>query len=165
MSLRSEAIAAYEASQSDRVAEARAALAAALTPWDVTALTVEDVDATQSYTLVVFTDGDIRLGVRTRPGSDAWDVHLVEPAGGGVTGWREEGPVIESLGQLGKVLPDLDPVDENAAPATPAWQTDVAVKVGEEYTHGGFTWRVLQAHTTAAHWAPGAAPTLWVKVA
>lgn len=164
-SLRSEALAAHVAEQTGREAEARNALAALLTPsTKVAAMTVEDTIVTATYTLIVFTDGDIHLGVRSR--DTGWDVHLVTPAGSGVDGWSENGPSIESLAHLGKVLPDLDPVDENAAPAIPAWTYPVAYKLGDQVTYGGSTWKASQAHTSQAGWYPGAAGVyLWTKVA
>lgn len=162
MSLRGDAIAAHEAAQSGRESEARAALAAVLTPFDVAPLTVEGTQVTTTSTLIVFTDGDIHLGVRSL--GDGWTVHVVAPAGSGVDGWTDLVEVT-SLAQLGKVLPDVDPVDENAAPAVPAWDVQVAYKVGDKVTYGGFTWQCQQAHVSQAGWEPPNVASLWVKVA
>jgi hypothetical protein len=163
VSLRSEAISAYEASQNQRTTEARQALIGIIGDpgGTVTAMTVEDVAVTDSYTLVVFTDGDVHLGVRTR--ESGWDVHLVEPADSGLDGWTRLEPAITSLPQLGKVLPDLDPVDENAAPKP--WATGLNVKVGERYTYNGGTYEVLVAHTTTTADAPDKNKSYWAKVA
>ena len=163
MSLRSDAIAAHEAEQTGRQDEARTALANILTPsTSVAAMTVEDTQVTATSTLIVFTDGDIHLGVRSL--GDGWDVHIVAPAGSGVDGWTDLVEVT-SLAQLGKVLPDVDPTDENAAPAVPAWTTSVAYKVDDRATYGGFTWKCLQAHTSQVGWEPPNVPALWTKVA
>lgn len=162
MSLRSAAIAAHEAAQTGRESEARAALAAVLAPFDPAPLTVEHIEVTASWTLIVFTDGDIHLGVRSRDAG--WSVHVVAPAGAGVDGWTDLVEVT-SLAQLGKVLPDVDPTDENAAPAIAAWTTSVAYKVGDKVTYGGFTWQCTQAHTSQAGWEPPNVPALWAKVA
>ncbi len=53
--------------------------------------------------------------------------------------------------------------DPGPTPTTPAWVPNLAVKVGELYTFGGVTWRVLQAHTTQTSWTPPAVPALWVR--
>lgn len=107
MSLRTEAIAAYDAAQTSKVDAARAILADVLTPFDCSALTVE-YDANGA---VVFTDGDIHLGVRQRDGQSRVD--LVEFRDG------DTSPTalvqITSLAQLGKVLPTYDPIDENVS--------------------------------------------------
>lgn len=147
MSLRSDAIAAYQATQADRIAAARAVLAGALAPADCSGLSVEyDADG-----VVVFTDGDVHLAVS----GDA--VTLVEFREGDTAPTRQAG--IDSLAALGKALPDLDPVDENAA--APAWKAGVAYKVGDEVTYAGATYECLQAHTSQAAWTPSATPALW----
>lgn len=46
-------------------------------------------------------------------------------------------------------------------PTVLAWATGQAVKVGDLRTHGGKTYRCLQAHTTQAGWTPDAVPALW----
>lgn len=157
-SLRSQAVAAYQAQENDRAAEARAALGSVLTPASVTALTVEHSEVTSAYTLFVFTDGDLHLGVRKRNGT--WTVHIVDNR----DGWTDLAEVT-SLAHLGKLLPDYDPIDENAAPAVPAWTTGVAYKVDDQVTYGGFTWKCLQGHTSQAGWEPPNVASLWTKVA
>lgn len=53
---------------------------------------------------------------------------------------------------------------ETGLPAsTPAWKAGEQVKVGDLRTEAGTTYRVLQAHTTQAGWAPSATPALWAK--
>lgn len=44
------------------------------------------------------------------------------------------------------------------------WRAGIAVKVGEQFTYQGSTYKVLQAHTTQSAWAPDKAPSLWAKV-
>lgn len=48
----------------------------------------------------------------------------------------------------------------------PAWTATppTAYAVGNQVTYLGSTWQCLQAHTSQVGWAPGLAPSLWVKV-
>lgn len=43
----------------------------------------------------------------------------------------------------------------------PPWQPDLAVAVGELYTHAGTLVECVQSHTTQADWAPDVTPALW----
>ena len=106
MSLRTDAVAAYTAAQNSRTADARTALGLVLTPFVVAPLTVADIVVEQAFTLVVFTDGDVHLGVRSRTGEPGWLAFLVE---GKVGEWTELSQVT-SLAQLGEVLPPLGKV-------------------------------------------------------
>ena len=73
--VRAAALAEFESEQTGRESEARAALAAALTPLDVSAMTVADVDLADNHVRYVFMDTDVHLAVVLRdPGSE---VHLV----------------------------------------------------------------------------------------
>jgi hypothetical protein len=56
-----------------------------------------------------------------------------------------------------KVLPEGAPL---------IWEVGIAVTVGEEYLYqpDGFTYRVIQSHTTQAGWTPPAVPALWQRV-
>lgn len=160
MTLREAAVAALQASQDDKVTAARAALSGVLEPFDCSTLTVEHVVVADAYALVVFTDGDIHLGVRTA--GSGWDVHLVEPAAGGVDGWTSVGSPVLSLAVLGELLPEFDPTDENAAPA---WAAGVSYSVGDRVTYGGVVYVCTQAHTSQESWNPSAVPALWKVVA
>ena len=45
-----------------------------------------------------------------------------------------------------------------------AWQSGIAVEVGDVYTHAGNLWRCVQAHVTQSDWKPDLVPVLWRKV-
>ena len=44
------------------------------------------------------------------------------------------------------------------------WRTELDVSLGDVYSHGGFLWRCIQAHTTQTGWEPDKTPALWRKV-
>lgn len=46
-------------------------------------------------------------------------------------------------------------------PPAPAWETGKAYKVGDLLTYKGKTYRIVQAHTSAAHWTPDAVASLY----
>jgi hypothetical protein len=50
------------------------------------------------------------------------------------------------------------------APAAGAWAAGINVTVGQTYTYGGSSWKVVQAHTTQVGWEPPNVPSLWSKV-
>lgn len=58
------------------------------------------------------------------------------------------------------VVPALFKV--HRTPDMTEWTAGISVSVGEEFTYQGTTYRVLQAHTTASHWAPDVTPSLWL---
>ena len=51
-----------------------------------------------------------------------------------------------------------------ATPAAPAWEVGKAYKVDDLVLYQGKTYRVVQAHTSAAHWPPNAVPALYAVV-
>lgn len=52
--------------------------------------------------------------------------------------------------------------DESAPPAgPPAWEASTPYAVGDLVTHGGTTYRCLQAHTSLPGWEPPNVPALW----
>lgn len=51
-----------------------------------------------------------------------------------------------------------------ATPAAPAWEAGKAYKVDDLVLYQGKTYRVVQAHTSAAHWPPNAVPALYAVV-
>lgn len=51
-----------------------------------------------------------------------------------------------------------------APPAAGPWETGKAYKVGDRVTYQSKTYRVVQAHTSAAHWTPDAVPALYTVV-
>lgn len=57
-------------------------------------------------------------------------------------------------------------VDEDAEPEpqpdAPAWAPGVEYEVGDLVDYQGTVYRVLQAHTSAAHWTPDAVASLYV---
>ena len=44
------------------------------------------------------------------------------------------------------------------------WGPNVSYAVGNLRRHGGLLYRCLTAHTSQEDWAPGAAPSLWVRI-
>ena len=46
----------------------------------------------------------------------------------------------------------------------PAWETGIAVEVGQRYQYGDRLYKVGQAHTTQADWTPDATPALWTVI-
>lgn len=85
-------------------------------------------------------------------------VNVWEPgADGPVPTWEElREPEPPADGQTPPV--DTDPDSE---PEVPAWAPGVAYPVGHLVTHGGATYRVVQAHTSQTGWEPPAVPALW----
>lgn len=85
----------------------------------------------------------VRLGEYRAHGGTTWrslvDHNVWEPAEGEL--WTEEEPT-------------LDEEPEEPVEHTP-WAPDMAVVTGQLLTHAGRIWRVVQDHTTAAHWMPG----------
>ena len=153
MTLRTDAVSAYTAGQNTKATEARTALGLVLTPFVVTPMTVADTVVTEAFTLIVFTDGDVRLGVRNMAGSLTWTVSLVN----GVVGEWTELSLVTSLAQLGKVV-GLSPQPYLA------WVIGVVTAVNAFVTYGGFTWKCMKATTTKVGEEPPNAPTIWVKV-
>ncbi|GAC1363902.1 MAG: hypothetical protein NVSMB4_20010 [Acidimicrobiales bacterium] len=47
---------------------------------------------------------------------------------------------------------------------TGAWAAGISVTVGQVYTYGGASWKVIQAHTTQVGWEPPNVASLWSKV-
>lgn len=50
-------------------------------------------------------------------------------------------------------------------PPAPEWAVGKAYAVGDLLTYKGKTYRIVQAHTSAAHWTPDAVPALYKVVA
>ncbi|GAA0814816.1 hypothetical protein Sya03_14510 [Spirilliplanes yamanashiensis] len=48
-----------------------------------------------------------------------------------------------------------------AAPGVAAWTPFTAYRVGDRVSHGGVTYRALQAHTSLPGWEPSIVPALW----
>lgn len=46
----------------------------------------------------------------------------------------------------------------------PAWREGIAVAVGERYQYDNVLYKVVQAHTTQADWAPDISPALFTEV-
>ncbi len=61
---------------------------------------------------------------------------------------------------------DLGPADATTpVPAEhPAWAAGVAYKVGDVVSYQGVVYRVVQAHTSAAHWLPDQVASLYTRV-
>lgn len=99
-----------------------------------------------------------RVWESTHPGLNSW-----EPGAPGVpvTVWREVGePGAEDApaDDAAEAVPEGDggPVE---------WAPGQRVQGGDVRSHGGATWRALQAHETALQWPPEDSPSLWEKVA
>lgn len=62
---------------------------------------------------------------------------------------------------------DLGPADGHPAPEpepdAPAYQVGVDYSIGDRFTFEGAIYRVIQAHTSAAHWPPNAAHSLYSR--
>lgn len=58
---------------------------------------------------------------------------------------------------------DVPPQPET--PPAPEWEVDKAYKVGDLLTYKGVVYRIVQAHTSAAHWTPDTVPALYTAVA
>lgn len=54
-----------------------------------------------------------------------------------------------------------NPPAPEPVPTGPEFKAGEAVKAGDMRTYQGVAYRVVQAHTTAAHWAPPLVPALW----
>lgn len=155
--LRDSALAAYNASQADRVDEARTFLGLVLTPFDVSTLEVAEIDVSDRYTLVVFTDGDVHMGVELRDSEKR--VHLVRDD----AGWTRLAQV-GSLAELGKVVDDLSPADVVPDPSYTEWVQPTgahdAYALGARVTWNGKTW---ESTVGANVWEPGVSG--WREVA
>lgn len=61
----------------------------------------------------------------------------------------------------------VSPADVPTPPVTPAasaWEAGKAYKVGDLVAYKGKTYRIVQAHTSAAHWTPDAVASLYTVV-
>lgn len=56
-----------------------------------------------------------------------------------------------------------EPATPTPAPAVAPYEVGKAYNVGDVLTYGGATYRVLQAHTSAAHWQPSTVPALYAN--
>lgn len=160
MSLFEDAVAAYEAAQGDREAEARVVLSATLAPFDTTTLTVADIETTPSAVRYVFADpnSEVFVAVVLRESGD-----YVELVTGSLGDWTRRA-VVRSLAELGKALPGVVPPPDPPAGADP-WEPGIAYSVGDEVTYSGNTYVCRQAHTSLDNWTPTAVPALWEVVA
>ena len=72
-------------------------------------------------------------------------------------GWAVEGEAPE---------PPREPIEPapEPEPAVEEWRPGMPVQAGQLLTHKGVTYRVRQAHTTQADWAPAVVPALFEKV-
>ncbi len=44
------------------------------------------------------------------------------------------------------------------------WRPGLSVAVGDIYTHEGYVWRCMAAHSTQSDWRPNLVPALWRKI-
>lgn len=151
---------------------------------DLTTLTDDDLDA---HRIAVLTEQERRSTLRDAPALIGSITDKYQRALGRETGaaWEQpqgahdaykEGAVVTHNGQQWRSTipanvwePGTSPgwiVDEDAEPApqpdAPAWATGVAYEVGALVDYQGTVYRVLQAHTSAAHWTPDAVASLYV---
>ena len=69
----------------------------------------------------------------------------------------------EMIEKASASLPDADAIE--AAELFPAWAVGVAYSVGERVQYDGKLYKVVQAHTSQADWAPPTVPALFTEVA
>lgn len=105
MTLRTDAIAAFNTQQGARLTAARSVIATTLAPFDPKSMTVLATVISGESTMYIFTDNDMSIGVRSIGLVDKWEIYLVKNDGG----WTMLSP-IASLAQLGQIIPTLDPI-------------------------------------------------------
>ena len=157
MSVRDVAKAAYDASQSDRVDAARAAMVALLGDpnAEFSTMPLGEVHAPPEvdYTLAIFADddSDVHLGVQQAPDSTEWAVWLVKKGGDGE--WSMLGEQVQSLEHLYVLIETWLPAQGTTYPEwiQPTGSTD-AYALGDRVTHNGKMWESL---VNANVWEPG----------
>ena len=109
--------------------------------------------------------GEHRPWVQPTGAHDAYPRDYVVEHGGRVWQSRHPANVWEpgAPGVPGVLWEDVtaDAPAPAPAPDAPAFKAGEAVKPGDLRTYNGVVYRCIQAHTTAAHWAPDVAPSLW----
>lgn len=75
---------------------------------------------------------------------------------------HEAQAVIAALVKLRGMATDEQALEVPALYRT--WREGEAYEAGERVQHGGVLYKALQSHEAQAHWAPDAAPSLFVKV-
>lgn len=59
--------------------------------------------------------------------------------------------------------PEPEPEPEPDEPTLPEWQPGVDYQPGDRFTYDGAEYRVVQAHTSAAHWPPDQVASLYER--
>lgn len=117
-------------------------------------------DAYKAGDLITWEDGTVRKaardGVVHTPAEYPPDWVLVEAEG-------EQGEPEPEPEEPEPTDPDEDePVDpEPEEPPLPGWEVGKAYTAGDQFTYQGTTYRVLQGHTSAAHWPPDQVASLY----
>ena len=104
---------------------------------------VQPLGAHDAYPLDIYVTQDGKI-YRSRRSGNVWEPKLHPEL------WEQVSPA--------------DVPTPPATPAAPAWETGKAYKVGDLLTYKGKTYRIAQAHTSAAHWTPDAVPALYTVV-
>ncbi|TFI01624.1 carbohydrate-binding protein [Micrococcus lylae] len=110
-------------------------------------------------------EGEHRAWFQLTGGHDAYPRGAVVAHGGKV--WESEHPAnVWEPGGIGvddRLWVDVteDAPDPEPVPDAPEFKAGEQVKPGDFRTYNGTIYRCLQAHTTADHWAPDVAPSLW----
>lgn len=98
---------------------------------------------------------------------DAYPLDIYATQDGEIYRSRRSGNVCEP-----KLHPELweevnaeDVPPQPETPPAPEWEVGKAYAVGDLLTYKGKTYRIVQAHTSAAHWTPDAVPALYKVVA
>lgn len=112
------------------------------------------------------------LGDRVSHGGKVWTSRV-----NGLNSWEPGAPGVYSNVWEADPDPEPDPAPETPTEGekegtdTPGDSVPVTefkpgeqVKVGDLRTYNGKTYRVLKPHTTALHWAPDVAHSLWTEV-
>ena len=90
----------------------------------------------------------------------AHDGRVWESTHPGLNHWRPGSPGVDYR-IWRDITPEPEPEDPEQ-PALPAWDPQGhAYKIDDRFTYQGVEYRVIQNHTSAAHWTPDAVPSLY----
>lgn len=121
-------------------------------------------DSYQEGERITWSDGlvyeAVRSGVVHSPDEYAADWRLIEPEPEPEPDEPEEDDEDTGDDEDEPVEPEPEPEPD---PETPAWEPGVSYTAGEMLAYQGETYKVLQAHTSAAHWPPDQVASLYER--